>query len=168
MQTQRQQIYFYLSCGAAGIALLTYLSLLIMPASARLPNYPNSDTFMQITGYLQLTILLLLVSFQPIKKMLSSNISMFSLNVIHASLGMSFLMLNIIHITKLPSGYLVILHLLLYLTVITGAGLLVLKSYISPRLRNVTLNLHIASSFVTLTTALVHIYFVYIYTSALQ
>ncbi|PKO47540.1 MAG: hypothetical protein CVU29_01410 [Betaproteobacteria bacterium HGW-Betaproteobacteria-22] len=168
MQTQRQKIYFHLSCTAASLALILYISLLIMPASMRLPNYPNSDTFMQITGYLQLTLLLALVSFHPIKQSLSSSVSMLSLNIIHALLGMSFMMLNIFHVTKLPSGYLLILHLVLHLTVISGAGLLVLKSYISPQLRNITLNLHIASSFFTLAASLVHIYFVYVYTSTVQ
>lgn len=156
------RLYLYFACFTGVAALIFYVGLYTIPKFAYLVN---SDAFMKATGYFELTVLFLLSLFYIIKRKFAFIFSVLQFNLIHAVLGIVFLLVNSLHITKQPAGYLFFLYIIINLNVIVGASLLFFKYKIKPSIVNMLLHLHICLSLITLSIVFTHIYYIYTYTT---
>ena len=122
-------------------------------------------TYKQVTGYALVAALGFDLSLALIKRRLTSALALRALQIAHRVLGLSMLVLLVLHAGFVHQGYLTATFLVTMLVVVAGALLNLLPGRRLATWGQWTTALHIAAGCVLGALALMHLYFVFAYTA---
>ena len=151
-------------CGLIGVAV-SCIAWLWPPQWNSLVALQRLDVYKQLTGYILVGLLTFDLSLALIKRRLMRGSSLRALQLAHRVLGLTMLVLLILHAGFAHEGFLNATFAVTMLVVVAGALLNLLPSHRLGSWGQWTTALHIGAGCLLAALALMHLYFVYTYAS---
>lgn len=149
-------------CGLVGVALAC-IAWLWAPSLEALLTLQRIDAYKQATGYVLVGLLGFDLSLALIKRRLIGGRAQRALQLAHRILGLTMLMMLVLHAGFAHAGFLHATFAVTLLVVVAGAVLNLLPSHRLGTWGQWTTALHIAAGCLLAALALMHLYFVYTY-----
>ena len=153
------------SWSALACVTIACIALLLRLQWSDLLALQRIETYKQVTGYALVAALAFDLSLALIKRRLTSPMALRTLQLTHRFLGLSMLLLLVLHAGFVHQGYLTVTFLITMLVVVAGAVLNLLPGHRLPTWGQWTTALHIAAGCLLGALAVMHLYFVYTYTT---
>lgn len=153
------------SWSALALVAIACIALLLRPQWSDLVALQRIEAYKQVTGYTLVAALAFDLSLALIKPRLASAWALRALQITHRVLGLSMLVLLVLHAGFVHQGYLTVTFLVTMLVVIAGALLNLLPGHRLGTWGQWTTALHIAAGCLLGALAVMHLYFVFAYTA---
>lgn len=149
-------------CALIGV-LISCVALLWPPQWTALLTLQRMDAYKQLTGYILVGLLSFDLSLALIKRRLMRGSSLRALQLAHRVLGLTMLIMLVLHAGFVHAGFLHATFAVTMLVVVAGALLNLLPSHHLGSWGQWTTALHIGAGCLLAALALMHLYFVYRY-----